>query len=171
MIRKELKNHRGQPRSDCGGLCRLVLHAVCPRTPGGYGWRRWGFRQPSRLKIVARRFGLSSSFPTAAPAARRANVTRQALWRKRFSRITATAARTLSVQERPGACTVSAESSARRDASGSEAKGTYRTPCPRRSIENSTPLNEGGPEPWFRRTLATFLLWKVVRRRRDKPLG
>jgi len=70
-----------------------------PRTPGVRGWRPGGFFDSlPRPKVVARRFGRSSSFPTAAPAARRANVTRQALEKKRFSGLTTTAAPTLSAR-------------------------------------------------------------------------
>ncbi len=44
--------------------------------------------------------------------------------------------------ERAGACLVSAEIPARRSARGSEARRTYRTPCPRRSIESGIALNK-----------------------------
>ena len=39
---------------------------------------------------------------------------------------------------RPGACTISAEISARREKSGSGARRAYRMPCPRRAIEAGT---------------------------------
>ena len=159
----------GWTQSDCGGMRRLVLHAVHPG-PRRRGRRRWGFRWPLRPRVVARRFGRSSSFPTAAPAAQPANVTRQALGQKRFSRFPTTAARTLSVQNRLGARAVNAKISARRTESGSGARRKYRTPCLRRSIEHCTPVEQKEVRNHgFRGSLGTFHPWKVRRRRHNKP--
>ena len=141
MIRKEPKNHRGKIRSDCGGYAAWSSMIFSPG-PQGIRLAAVGFSMASETEssctpIWSKRLVINGGARRPPSECYPASPLAEA-----FSRTTATAARTFSVQEGPGACTVSAEIPARRSKSGSGARRTYRTPCLRRSIENSTLLNK-----------------------------